>query len=270
MHNTEYYIGLIKDLIFDHSTKILAALFILIIGFWIIRRINYVVKKIMDKRDLDEGLKYFLQTLIRIALKILLIFTVLHQAGINTTSFIAALGAAGLAIGLALQGSLSNFAGGALILFFKPFKIGDFIEAQGEKGDVKEIQIFVTKLLRPDGKLAIIPNGTLANGNIINYTQEGSVRIDIKIGIDYKADIQKARKVLLEVMENHPLVLQEPTPIVGVSELGESSVHLIVRCWCLPDDYWKVHFDVTEQSKEVLQKAKINIPFPQREVRMLT
>jgi small conductance mechanosensitive channel len=270
MHNTTHYIDLLKDLIFENSARFFSAILILVIGFWAIKRISILLKKLMELRELDDGLKYFLQSLTRIVLKILLIFTVLNHAGINTTSFIAALGAAGLAIGLALQGSLSNFAGGALILFFKPFKIGDFIQAQGEKGEVKEIQIFVTKLITPEGKLAIIPNGILANGNIVNYSEEGKLRVDIKIGIAYQSDIQNARKVLLEVMNAHEMVLKDPAPLVGVEALGESSINLIVRSWTEPDNYWKVYFDLTEQSKIALDKADIKIPFPQQEIRMLT
>ena len=268
MEKTEFYIEAFKNFIFNNSARFIGAILILIIGFWIIRRINVVMRKVMERQELDEGLKYFLQTLIKISLKIMLIFTVLNQAGVNTTSFIAAIGAAGLAVGLALQGSLSNFAGGALILFFKPFKVGDFIQAQGEKGDVKEIQIFVTKLVTPEGKLAIIPNGTLANGNIINFTQEGKVRIDVNIGIAYDSDIKKAREVLLAVMNKNSLILNDPLPTVGVGKLGESSIDLVVRSWALPENYWRVLFEVTENSKLALDEASIKIPFPQRVITM--
>lgn len=268
--NLQTFIDSFQKNIIDNSTHLISALVILVIGFWLIKRLSRISDKLMEKREVDESLRYFLKALIRISLKILLIFTVLNHAGVNTTSFIAALGAAGLAIGLALQGSLSNFAGGALILFFKPFKVGDFILAQGEKGEVKEIQIFVTKLVTPEGRMAIIPNGSLANGNIINYTAEGRTRIDVKVGIAYDADIKKAREVLINRMQNHPLVFEDPKPTVGVSELADSSVNLIVRCWADPDNYWKVFFDITEQSKEALQEAGINIPFPQREVKILS
>jgi small conductance mechanosensitive channel len=268
--NSEFFVSSFRDLIFKHSTKFIAALLILIIGFWIIKKMSVAVKKILEKRNIDESLSHFLIALTRISLKVLLIFTVLTQAGVNTTSFIAALGAAGLAIGLALQGSLSNFAGGVLILFFKPFKIDDFIEAQGQKGNVKEIQIFTTKLLTPEGRLAIIPNGILANGNIINFTAEGIARVDVNFGIAYNADIKKAREVLLEAMKNHPNVMKYPEPFVGVSSLGDSAVNLVVRSWAHPDNYWKVFYEITEQGKTALDHAKIKIPFPQSEVRILS
>jgi small conductance mechanosensitive channel len=260
------YIDLALKLIIEYTPKFITAIILLIVGLWVIRRLTNLTKKVLDKKKVDLSLQNFLISLASLSLKILLFIAVLSQVGIETTSFIAALGAAGLAIGLALQGSLSNFAGGALILFFKPFKVGDLIKAQGEIGEVKEIQILVTKLAIAGNKTAIIPNGPLANGNIINYSQDGKLRVDINIGISYNADIKKARKILIEVMYAHPDLLNDPAPTVNVSELGDSAVNLLLRPWTVPDKYWRVYFDVLENAKEALDKESIGIPFPQRDI----
>ena len=260
------YIDTLKALLIEYVPKLLMAIVLLLVGLWFIKKLALFVQKLMQKKAVDASLQKFLLSLLKIGLKILLIISVLSQVGIETTSFIAALGAAGLAIGLALQGSLSNFAGGVLILFFKPFKVGDLIKAQGEIGEVKDIQILVTKLSVAGNKTAIIPNGPLANGTIINYSQDGKLRVDINIGISYNADIKHARKVLMEVMYAHPDLLNEPKPTVNVSELGDSAVHLLLRPWTVPNKYWRVYYDVLENAKEALDKEGIGIPFPQRDV----
>jgi len=260
------YFDLAKNLLLKYTPKFITAIIVLIIGLWLIRRVTFLINKLMKIKGVDTSLRTFLGSLTSISLKIFLFITVLSQAGIETTSFIAALGAAGLAIGLALQGSLSNFAGGALILFFKPFKVGDLIKAQGEIGEVKEIQILVTKLSIAGNKTAILPNGPLANGNIINYNEGGKLRVDINIGISYNANIKQARKVLMEVMYAHPDLLNDPAPSVKVSELGDNSVNLLLRPWTVPEKYWPVFFGVLEDAKEALDKAGIGIPFPQRDV----
>ena len=186
--------------------------------------------------------------------------------GVPMTSFIAILGAAGLAVGMALSGTLQNFAGGAMILLFKPFKVGDLITAMGHTGHVKEIQIFVTKLLTPENKTAIIPNGPLSNGDILNFSEQGKIRVDLTMGIGYGEDISKAKNALLEVMNAHPKVLKDPAPFVGVAELGDSSVNLAVRPHSTPEDYWDVYFDISQSGKEALDAAGIEIPFPQMDV----
>ena len=190
------------------------------------------------------------------------------MVGIATTSFIAVLGAAGLAIGLALQGSLGNFAGGVLILIFKPYNVGELIEAQGHLGVVKEVQIFNTILLTPDNKRVIIPNGAVSNGSVVNYSAEGLLRVDLVIGIAYESDIPKAKEVLYKAMADHELVLQDPKSTVAVSELADSSVNLVVRPWCKVSDYWQVYFDITEAAKVDLEQNGITIPFPQRDVHL--
>ncbi|GAA4960050.1 mechanosensitive ion channel family protein [Algibacter aquimarinus] len=250
------------QLALDYGLKILGAVVIWIIGSWAIKKIIKTTKKIMSKRDYDESLQKFLLNLLGWILKIVLIVVVLGTVGVETTSFAAILAAAGLAIGLALQGSLGNFAGGVLIMIFKPFKIGDLIEAQGEIGVVKEIEIFTTKLTGLSNREIIIPNGSLSNGNIINYTTEGTRRVDLVFGVGYDSDIKKTKEVLMNVLTSHPKVLKEPAPTVNVSELADSSINFAVRPWSTADDYWDVYFGITEDVKEALDKAGIEIPYP--------
>ena len=216
----------------------------------------------MSKQNYDESLEKFLLYLIGWILKIILIISVLGTVGVETTSFAAILAAAGLAIGMALQGSLGNFAGGVLIMIFKPFKIGDLIEAQGELGVVKEIEIFTTKVLSPTNKEIIIPNGALSNGNITNYTSEGKLRVDLTIGVSYDADIKQTKELLLKVLTDNPKVLKDPAPSVNVSELADSSVNFAVRPYASVADYWDVYFGTIETCKLALDAAGIEIPYP--------
>jgi small conductance mechanosensitive channel len=216
----------------------------------------------MKKRDYGISLELFLHNLLGWALRIVLIIVVLGTVGIETTSFAAILASAGLAIGLALQGSLGNFAGGVLIMIFKPFKVGDVIEAQGEIGAVKQIEIFTTKLTGLSNKEIIIPNGSLSNGNIVNYTTAGTRRVDLVFGVGYDSDIKKTKEVLMNVLTSHPKVLKDPEPSVNLMELADSSINFAVRPWCETADYWTVYFEVTEQTKEALDAAGIEIPYP--------
>ncbi len=258
----EKYFDALKNLLIEYSPKVLTALVILIVGLFIINLIVKLTKKVMNKRGVDETLQKFLANFLSWTLKILLFVSVIAQLGVETTSFAAILAAAGLAVGLALQGSLANFAGGVLIMIFKPIKIGDLIEAQGELGVVKEIEIFTTKLTGLSNREIIIPNGALSNGNIINYTTEGTRRVDLIYGVGYDSDIKKTKEVLLNVLMAHPKVLKEPLPTVNVLELADSSINFAVRPWCKSEDYWTVYFDVTEATKEALDKAGIEIPYP--------
>jgi small conductance mechanosensitive channel len=251
-----------KEIATDYAPKVIAALVILIIGLFAINMIVRLAKRLMKKRGIDATLQKFLGNLLGWILKILLFVVVASKLGVETTSFAAVIGAAGLAIGLALQGSLSNFAGGVLIMIFKPFKIGDLIEAQGVIGVVKEIQIFTTQLNTPGNKLAIIPNGSLSNGNILNYTAEGTLRIDHVIGVSYDADIKQTKDVLMKVLTSNPKVLKDPLPTINVSELGDSSVNFAVRPWVEAIDYWDVYFEVLEDAKIALDAAGIEIPYP--------
>ena len=246
----------------EYGIKVLGAIVIWIVGSWIIKKITKATRKVMEKKHYDESLQKFLVNLIGWILKILLVVTILANLGIETTSFAALLAAAGLAIGMALQGSLANFAGGVLLMIFKPIKIGDLIEAQGVTGVVKEIEIFTTKLTGLSNREIIIPNGSLSNGNIINYTTEGTRRVDLIFGVGYDSDIKKTKNVLLEVLTSHPKVLKDPAPTVNVLELADSSINFAVRPWCKAEDYWSVYFEVTEETKEALDTAGIEIPYP--------
>lgn len=245
-----------------YGIPVLKAILIYIIGSWIIKKLVGVLRKVMAKGSYDESLQRFLMNLVSWALKIFLIITVIGTLGVETTSLAAVIAAAGLAVGLALQGSLSNFAGGVLIMIFKPYKIGDLVEAQGALGIVKEIEIFTTKLVSPENKLIIVPNGAMANGNIVNYTAEGKIRVDTTIGVGYGEDIKKTKEVLLEVLTSNPLVLQDPAPSVNVAELADSSVNFAVRPFCKPEHYWDVYFATYENCKLALDKAGIEIPYP--------
>ena len=256
------YIDKLWELIIEYSPKIITALVILIIGLFIIGLMTKMTKRLMKRQNMDETLQKFLSNLLNWTLKVLLFVMVASKLGVETTSFAAIIGAAGLAIGLALQGSLSNFAGGALIMIFKPFKVGDLIEAQGELGVVKEIQIFTTLINTPTNKLVIIPNGALSNGNITNYSAEGKLRVDLTIGVSYDTDIKQTKDVLMNVLTSNPQVLQDPAPTVNVSELADSSVNFAVRPWSSVADYWDVYFGITEQCKEALDNAGIEIPYP--------
>ena len=251
-----------SEIIIEYTPKMLAAIAIWIIGAFVIKQVLRALKKLMLVRNYDESLQKFLLNLLRWVLKIVLIIVVLGTLGIETTSFAAILAAAGLAIGLALQGSLANFAGGVLIMLFKPFKIGDLIEAQGQVGVVKEIQIFTTKLTGLSNREIIIPNGSLSNGNIINFSTEGTRRVDLVFGVGYESDIKKTKAVLMSVLTANPKVLQTPEPTVNVLELADSSINFAVRPWCKAEDYWAVYFETTEQTKEALDSAGIDIPYP--------
>ncbi|AOW20841.1 mechanosensitive ion channel family protein [Urechidicola croceus] len=252
----------INTLLIDYAPKVMMAIAILIVGLFLIRIVLNIVKKIMNKRGVEETLQKFLTNLLGWTLKILLFVAVAAKLGIETTSFAAIIGAAGLAIGLALQGSLSNFAGGALIMIFKPFKIGDVIEAQGITGKVKEIQIFTTHLNTPNNRLVIIPNGSLSNGNITNFTAEGKLRVDLTFGVGYDSDIKETKNVFLDVLSKNPKILKDPAPMIKLNELADSSINFIVRPWVKTEDYWDVYFDTIEQTKEALDIAGIEIPYP--------
>lgn len=260
--DTQKWIDAGYNLIIEFGPKVIAAILIWIIGSWIIKMIIKGIRKAMTKANYDESLKKFLLNLITWVFKIVLILVVLGTVGVETTSFAAVLAAAGLAVGLALQGSLGNFAGGVLLMIFKPIKIGDLIEAQGEIGVVKEIEIFTTKLTGLSNREIIIPNGALSNGNIINYTTEGTRRVDLVFGVGYDSDIKKTKEVFSQVLAANPDVLKEPAPTIAVSELADSSINFVVRPWCSADKYWDVYFGITEQVKEALDAAGIEIPYP--------
>ncbi|WP_136466084.1 mechanosensitive ion channel family protein [Flagellimonas onchidii] len=250
----------------DYLPKLILAVVIFVVGLWIIRIINRLVHKFFERKDYDETLESFLQSFINIGLKVLLVVAVVTELGVQSSSLIAMVGAAGLAIGLALQGSLANFAGGVLILVFKPFKVGDWISAQGVEGSVKQITIFSTKLNTFGNQIAIIPNGQLSNGSIVNYNMENTRRDKFDVGIGYGSDIKKAKEILLHICADNPDILKEPAPEVYVGELADSSVNLTLRFWAQNDLFWPAHFYVIEETKLRFDQAGIEIPFPQRVV----
>lgn len=254
------------DFAFEHGPGVVGAFVVLIIGLYVAKVIEKVSSKMMRRSKVEESLLTFVGGLLGALLKTLVVITFLGMIGVQVTSFIAILGAVGLAVGMALSGTLQNFAGGVMILLFKPFKVGDLIDAQGHLGNVKEIKIFVTVLLTPDNKTVIIPNGPLSNGDLTNYTTEGKIRVDLEMGISYSGNIKTAKAALLEVMNAHPKVLQDPAPFVGVVGLGNSSVNLAVRPYSAPQDYWEVYFDIYEAGKLALDAAKVEIPFPQMDL----
>lgn len=263
LYNQGYEMGL------QYAPRLALAIVTLIIGLWIISGVGKMLQASMERSKVDPTLAPFIGNLVSWMLKLLLFISVASMVGIATTSFVAVLGAAGLAVGLALQGSLANFAGGVLIMVFKPYKVGDLIETEGHLGVVKEVQIFNTIITSPQHKRVIVPNGAVSNGAIINYTVEGKIRVDLSIGIAYDADIEKAKSVLMEVMTKHDKVIADPAPFVGVAEMADSSVNLVVRPHCNPEHYWNVFFDVNEQMKIALDQNNITIPFPQRDVHMI-
>lgn len=262
----ESYLPKIKVFILTYGIRVLGALAVLLAGWIIIKWVTKFMRRLMDKKGVDVSLESFLIGLVSILLKVLLFISVVGMVGIETTSFVAMIGAGGLAIGLALQGTLANFAGGVLILVLRPFHVGDLIESMGHFGYVKEIQIFVTKIVDPLNRLIVIPNGVLSNSEVKNFTELGKVKVDLKFSIAYGADLKKAQEVLYDVMIKHDLVLKEPEPFVGVHELADSGVNLSVWPYCKSEGYWKVYFDIYEQGKLALDAAKVTIPFPQMDV----
>ncbi|APX99353.1 small conductance mechanosensitive channel [Lacinutrix venerupis] len=250
------------ELMLEYTPKVLLAIVIWIIGAYVIKYLKKGISKTMDKANYDISLKKFLSDLISWVLKIILIVIILGTLGIETASFAAIIAAAGLAVGLALQGSLGNFAGGVLIMIFKPFKIGDFIEAQGESGTVKEIEIFTTKLTTPDNKEIILPNGSLSNGNITNYSTEDTRRVDVTFGVGYDSDIKTTKEVIMSVINANELILKDPAPAINVNELADSSINFFTRVWVKKEDYWTINFYLIEQTKEALDAAGIDIPYP--------
>jgi len=264
--NVQNYLEWALELVRLWSPKLLTALILLVAGMWIIRLTTRATARLMTRREVDASLRGFLRSLISISLKVLLLISVAGMLGIETTSFIALIGAAGLAIGLALQGSLANFAGGVLILINKPFRAGDYIEAQGVAGSVHEILIFNTILKTPDNKTIFLPNGPLAGGNIVNFSAEAKRRVDMTFGISYSDDIQKAREVIRALIGKDQRIIKDPAPMVVISGLADSSVNFAVRVWCKREDYWDIFFDMHEQIKQEFDNNNISIPFPQRDV----
>ena len=257
-----------QEFIALYGLKVLGAIVIFLVGRWIARLLKGVVRRLMERAKVDKALVSFVSSLTYVALMVFVIIAALSQIGVQTASFIAVIGAAGLAVGLALQGSLANFAGGVLILLFRPFKTGDLIEGAGALGVVEDIHIFTTRLRTPDNKRVIIPNAKLTGDNIINYSAEGTRRVDLVIGVSYGADLRTTTDVIKDVLASDERVLKDPAPTVAVVELADSSVNFVVRPWTKVENYWDVYFGVTQAVKERLDAEGIAIPFPQSDVHM--
>ena len=253
------------DLIALFGLKVLAAVVVFILGRWIAKLLKMLTQKLLDKSKVDPTLSSFIVHLTYIALLAFVILAALGQLGIQTTSFIAILGAAGLAVGLALQGSLANFAAGFLMIIFRPFNVGDYIEGAGVAGTVEEIQIFTTQIRTPDNKTIIIPNGKLTGDNIINWSMKGTRRIDMVFGVAYDDDIDKVKQTITDVIAQDDRILKDPPVKIGLLELADSSVNFAVRPWVNAADYWGVYFDITEKMKKRFDAEGITIPFPQRD-----
>ena len=256
------------DWLIEVGPKFILAIIVLLVGLRIVKGISRLLVKGLDKRNLDPTLKPFLGSLTNILLKAMLFISVASMVGIETTSFVAVLGAAGLAVGLALQGTLQNFASGVMLLIFKPFKKGDVVEAAGYTGTVDAIEIFVTKMLTFQNRLVIIPNGQIASGSLTNFSAMDTARVDFKIGISYSSNIKTAKDVITKIYNEDERVLQDPAPMVVVGNLGDSSVDLVVRVWENAPDYWGVYFDFNERIKVQLEEAGVSIPFPQMDVHL--
>jgi small conductance mechanosensitive channel len=264
MDKVNMYSDLLIQSLLLYAPKVGAALLVFVIGLWLTNWFTRLLTVAMTRKGFDISLQSFLASLLNVSLKVLLLVTVAGMLGIQTTSFVAVLGAAGLAVGLALQGSLSNFAGGVLTLVFKPYKVGDLIEAQGQFGEVKEIQIFNTILLTPENKTVILPNGAVSNGTIVNFSRHGDLRVDIALAVDPGTDIAKARQVILAVCGSNEKVLKTPAPSVSVLKMADGAVTLAIRPYATPANYWDVYFGIQEEIKIAFEQAGIQGPTPHR------
>jgi small conductance mechanosensitive channel len=260
------YFAQFGDLVIAYGATVLLAIVFLIVGLWVIKRILKVIGKTMNKHEVEESLQPFLMTLIGALLKLMLIISVISMLGVEMTSFIAVLGAAGLAIGLALQGSLANFAGGVLILLLKPFKVGDFIDTGSHSGTVREIQIFYTYITTTSNQEIIVPNGDLSNNAVTNFSFHDKRRIDFTFGIGYSDNIDQAKDILMELITSEENVMKDPAPVVFIENLNDSSVDFRVRAWSLNSDYWAIVNSMSEKVKKSFDSEGISIPFPQRDI----
>lgn len=258
----------ITGFVLTYGPRLIGAVVVLIVGLWITGALTRLVKKSLEKSDTDPALQTFIGSMTNVLLKILVYVTAISVLGVPMTSFIAILGASFFAIGLALSGTLQNFAGGVMILLFKPFKVGHFIEAQGHMGTVKEIQVFNTILNTPDNKIIIIPNGGLSTSSLTNFSMMPTRRVDWTFGIAYGDDVDKAYEVLRRLIAEDERILQDPAPFVAVRELGDSSVDFVVRAWVNSGDFWGVFFRMNEQVYRTFDKEGLSIPFPQRDVHL--
>ena len=266
--NTSQLLQAGMDLLMQYGPRLLAAIVIFYIGKLLSKWLKRLVTRMMTRASVDPLIVSFTSSLVYMAMMVFVVVATLGQVGIQTTSFIAILGAAGLAIGLALQGSLSNFAAGFLLIIFRPFKVGDVIEAAGVTGKVDEIQIFTTTMKTPDNKTIIVPNAKLSGDNIINYSTQETRRVDMVVGVSYDADLKEVRSILNDIVNKDERILKDPEPLIVVGELADSSVNFFVRVWVNSADYWGVYFDANETVKLRMDEAGIGIPYPQRDVHL--
>lgn len=268
MEDVEKYANLLMEKLVAYLPSVIGAILAVIIGLWLIKFITNKVRQIMEKREVEIAIRSFTVSILNVLLKVLLFIIVITKLGVETTSFAAILGAAGLAVGLALQGSLSNFAGGVLIILLKPFRVGDWVDAQGVSGTVDEISLFYTHLITFNNQRAVIPNGQLSNNKVINYSSEKQRKDAIVVRISYDSDIKKAREVLMDLMLNNKNISKETEPQVFVAELAESSVNLSIRFWADLPVFWDAHFEIMADIKGTLEDAGIRIPLPQRDLKV--
>ncbi|NLS12866.1 mechanosensitive ion channel [Vibrio sp. SM6] len=257
-----------SDLLVQYGVNIVSALLILFVGNLVVKGVAGSVAKVLHRKKMDPAVVEFLHGLVRYTLLVIVLIAALSRIGVQTASVVAVIGAAGLAIGLALQGSLSNFAAGVLIVAFRPFKSGDYVEVSGVAGSVEGIQIFQTVLKTPDNKMVVVPNSAIIGGPITNYSRHDTRRIDLMIGVSYKSDLQLTKRVIRETLEKDSRILKDPDIQIGVLALADSSVNLVVRPWCRTVDYWDVYLDAMQAIKEALDENGIEIPFPQMDVHL--
>ena len=266
----DVFLSKIIDLATSLGSRILTAIVVFLIGRWIVKKLNRIVLSIMEKKQVEASLFSFTKSLVSITLNFILIIVIIGVLGIETSSFIALFASAGVAIGMALSGTLQNFAGGIMILIFKPFKVGDVLEAQGQTGTVKEIQIFNTIISTPDNKIIIIPNGGLSTGIMKNYSKEPTRRVDWEFGIAYGDSYEKAKAVIERLLKADSRILSSPTYFIALNSLGESSVNIVVRAWVNAEDYRNVFFSMNEKVYKTFAEENLNIPFPQLDVHLKT
>ncbi|EEX67365.1 mechanosensitive ion channel family protein [Vibrio tarriae] len=257
-----------SDLLVQYGVNVISAILILFIGNLVVKAVAGSVANVLKKKEMDKAVVEFIHGLVRYTLFIIVLIAALSRIGVQTASVVAVIGAAGLAVGLALQGSLSNFAAGVLIVAFRPFKSGDYVEIGGVAGSVDSIQIFQTVLKSPDNKMVVVPNSAVIGGAITNYSRHETRRVDMVIGVSYKSDLQKTKRVLRETLEKDPRILKDPDMTIGVLTLADSSINFVVRPWCKTSDYWAVYFDSMQAIKEALDANGIEIPFPQMDVHL--
>ncbi|WP_299995038.1 mechanosensitive ion channel domain-containing protein [uncultured Clostridium sp.] len=264
--NLEQFINRLIEWLTTEGIKLVIGLFLLWAGWKIAKKIVNIMSKTLEKKNVDITIRTFLDTFVEVVLKGIVVYIFLEQVGIKTTGIAALLASAGVAIGLALQGSLSNFAGGVIILLIRPFNVGDYIEGSGHSGTIEKIGMFYTHMTTVDNKLILIPNGNLANGSIVNYSAKELRRVDLTFGVGYEQDVLKVKRVLSNIIDAHDLILKTPEPFIALSAHGDSAVNFVVRVWVNNGNYWKVHFDLLESVKVKFDEEEISIPYPQMDL----